>query len=156
MCRAGVQEPVPADGFITRHEFADGGGYSSGSASQRAQSLVTPRQRSPPVAHELDFLRNRGEKRAVSVRRAGPCLVIALVRHMHEIGPGHHLEQFGGRVRSGADALAGEIDLAGIGFAVGDQLGNLFLPGKDGLATTTKGVMPTRAIGMGALVVELS
>ena len=54
-------------------------------------------------------------------RRAG-----AAIRHVHDVDPGHHLEQLAGQVRARADAGAGEVELAGIGLGVGDQLGDRF------------------------------
>ena len=52
-------------------------------------------------------------------RRAG-----AAIGDMHDVDPGHHLEQLARQMRARADAGAGEIELAGIGLGVGDQLGD--------------------------------
>ena len=48
----------------------------------------------------------------------------AAIGHLHHLDPGHHLEQLGGDVLRRADAGRGITDLAGIGFDIGDQLGN--------------------------------
>ena len=66
------------------------------------------------VEHQVDIA---GEQ--VVDRRRG-----ALIGHMRQLGAGDGLKQLGGRVRGGANALRGIIDLAGIGFGVGNELGH--------------------------------
>ena len=46
-----------------------------------------------------------------------------LVRHVRRVDAGALLEHLAGEMRRRADAGRGEIELAGIGFAVGDELG---------------------------------
>ena len=45
----------------------------------------------------------------------------AAVRHVNQVYSGHHLKQFAGEVGYGAVAGRGHVDLAWIGFGVGDQ-----------------------------------
>src|SRR6266404_6123499 len=49
---------------------------------------------------------------------------IAAIRHVLHLDPGHHLEQFAGQMNRGSNAARREIDLARIGFCIGDELGN--------------------------------
>ncbi len=47
----------------------------------------------------------------------------ALIGHVHRVDPGAQLEHLAGKVRRGADAGRREVELAGIRFAIGDELG---------------------------------
>ena len=46
----------------------------------------------------------------------------AAIGHMHHVDPRARLERFADEVRQGADPAGGEVDLAGIGLGVGDEL----------------------------------
>src|SRR6516225_8898107 len=48
----------------------------------------------------------------------------AAIRHVHEVDAGHHFEQFNENMVSGTDAARPHVDLAGIDFGIGDELGN--------------------------------
>src|SRR5262249_38090509 len=50
----------------------------------------------------------------------------AAIRHVHEVDAGHHLKQLAEYMASTPNAGRRHIDLARIGFRVGDELGNCF------------------------------
>ena len=65
---------------------------------------------------------------------------------MHQIDAGHELEQLAGDMLRAADAGRCHVDLARIGFGIGDEFRNRFA-GNDGLTSMTSGTRSMPAIG---------
>ena len=118
----GRAHAVPAGRRIARHEFGDGGNIRRGIRTRRRGDADGDELAGSDVLDDLHDRRKRD--RNLSAEQIGH--VAALVRHLHHVGAGHHLEQFAGHMRPGADAGRRDVELAGIGLGIGDQLGHRF------------------------------
>src|SRR5712675_2942407 len=105
--------------LITRHEFADGRNIRQHFRPRRGGD-----RQSPQLAGSQILNRSSHPYKAnlhVSGEQVSQCGSGAAIRNVNEVDARHHLEQFARQVRYGAVACRGHINLAWIGFGVGDQ-----------------------------------
>src|SRR5262249_28957052 len=95
----------------------------SGSTGERVAVVTASARSLPPLTYSIDedMVANMTCLSAEQINKRG---ARATIRHMHQVDAGHHLEQFTGNMVSGTDAGRRHLDLAGIGFGMGDELGN--------------------------------
>ena len=70
----------------------------------------------------------------------------AFVRHVDDVDPRHRFEQFAGKMRTGAIALRGKIELVRMRLGKGDQLRTVVASSFGGTASTS-GTVAMSAIG---------
>src|SRR5262245_49752383 len=121
-CAFGRTEPIPTNCLISRHELADG--------RAGGQSLRTPRDShckgAVSTCCDVAGRRSHRSKRYLHLpaEQIGP--VTATIRHMYQVDTGHHLEQLARDMGAAPVAGRGHVDLAWIGFRIGDKLWNGF------------------------------
>ena len=116
----GRRHPIPSARLVAGDEFADGGNIREriragcGSDGQRTELAC---------ADQFDRGRQRAEIHLhLSAEQIGKRA--AAVRHVKHVDAGHQLGQFGRDMGRGPVARRGDVEFAGIGFGIGDELRN--------------------------------
>jgi len=118
----GCAKSQPGARLVSRHKITDGRNFR-----KRIRTLCSRHRQGAEFAGPDVFdRRGHGGEHDVHLPReeVGECGRRAAVRHVVHVDAGHHLEQLARNVGATADAGRGHIDFAGIGFGVGDEVGN--------------------------------
>src|SRR5262245_2743404 len=111
---------IPSAGLIARHELTHGR-----NARQRLRARRTGYRETSDLAGFDVLLRPRYYlKDALHLSADHVRQETASILDKNKINAGHYLEQFGREVHRGPAAGRDHVDLAGIGFGIGDELGN--------------------------------
>src|SRR5215831_16702863 len=121
-CVFGRAEPIPTDCLISLYELAHGRDVRQSLRTRRAGHCEGTQSTCLDIASR----RRHRSKRYLHLpaEQIGP--VTATIRHVYQVDTGHHLEQLARDMGAAPAAGRGHVDLARIGFRIGDELGNGF------------------------------
>ena len=113
---------LPAARLVTCYEF--GYGWSVGQQSHAGCRGHCDRAQLP----RLDVFNRVGQRIEGDLKstgnQIGQRLRPAAIRHVNQVNPGHHLEQFSVQMRARPASRRAHIDLSRIGFGVRDEFGH--------------------------------
>src|SRR5262245_20614152 len=112
----------PSTRLVAWHELA----YSRDIGQPLPTRRGRHRQRSQLAGLDVRDRLNRGGEHDLHLptEQIGPRGPAAAIRYVHEVDPGHHLEQLAGHMGRGADTARRHVDLARIGLGVSDEFGD--------------------------------
>src|SRR5262245_45008083 len=94
----------------------------SGSASERVAVVTASARSLPALMYSIDAGMVENMTCTCPPIRSGRR--DAAIRHVDQIDASHHFEQLARHVGRASDAAGRHVDLAGIGFGMGNELGN--------------------------------
>src|SRR5262249_680644 len=122
MIAAGVSLGIPTDCIISLYELAHGRDVRQSVRTRRAGHC----EGTQSTCLDIACRRRHRSKRYLHLpaEQIGP--VTATIRHVYQVDTRHHLEQLARDMGAAPAAGRGHVDLARIGFRIGDELGNGF------------------------------
>ena len=96
----------------------------SGSASERVAVVTASARSLPALICSSDDSMGSNANVQLAAHEIGQHRRRAAIGHVHDVDAGHHLEQLASHVLRAAVAGRPQVELAGIGLGVGDELGH--------------------------------